>query len=140
VTTGTVVVLPSEDSRYASVRGQLLNAGFAALSLTPSPGPALTEAARTCAAIRLAAPEPPLTIVAFAGSALLLPAIALAQRSAHRVVQEYVLVDPAIPPVSDGWPDAHVTVFSEADQRIARLRGWTIAPIGALADWQPARE
>jgi hypothetical protein len=53
-------------------------------------------------------------------------------------VQEYVLIDPAIPPVSEGWPDARVSVYSDDDQSMARLRGWRVESSGGLAGWEPA--
>jgi hypothetical protein len=96
--------------------------------------------ARTCAAITAVAPEPPLTLVAFGAAALLLPAVALAQRAAHRRVASYVLVDPDVPPVSDSWPDAPVTVFIDATAEaslLCRLRGWDIRPLDGLASWTP---
>ena len=81
----------------SGLRGRLLNATFPTLDVLSTDGPAATEAARICAAITADAPNPPLTIVAFGSSATLLPAIALAQRSAHRQVREYLLIEPALP-------------------------------------------
>lgn len=137
---GTVVVLPADDSRHASMRGRLLNGDFAVRGVAAVDGPSATEAARICAAINADPPEGPMTIVAFGEAALMLPAVALAQRAAHRRVREYVLVDPRIPAVSDGWPDAHVTVFSDDDQAEARLRGWAIAPMSSLSEWMPPED
>lgn len=137
---GTVVVLPSSEAQYSTMRGHLLNSAFAVRALVPVDGPPETEAARICGVIAADPPEQPLTIVAFGASALLVPAVALAQRSAHRLVRDYVLVDPTIPPVSDGWPDAHVTVFSDSDVGIARLRGWSVAPLSSLSSWRPAAD
>jgi hypothetical protein len=83
-----------------------------------------------CAAINLLDPQPPLVIVAEGAQALMLPAIALSQRAAHRRVSEYVLIDPDLPPVTDSWPDAPVTVVSSDESSDAsiqgRLRGWTV--------------
>jgi hypothetical protein len=98
--------------------------------ITPVPGPESALSARMCAAITLLDPSPPLTIVAEGDLALLLPAIALSQRSARRRVGEYVLVDPELPPVTDGWPDAPVAlVTNDVDgpaSRQGRLRGWRL--------------
>lgn len=100
--------------------------------ITPVPGPESALSARMCAAINLLDPRPPLVIVAEGALALLLPAIALSQRAAHRRVSEYVLIDPELPHVTDGWPDAPVTVLSSDESSDAsiqgRLRGWTVAP------------
>ena len=141
MTTGTVLVLPDFENRHPALRGALVNADDHAISITPAPGPAAALSARVCAAITAAAPPAPLTILAFGSSALLLPAIALAQRSAHRRVAEYLLVDPEVPPVTDGWPDAPVTAFLSADQDEtggrARLHGWNVRPITSLEGWTP---
>jgi hypothetical protein len=120
VTAGTVLVL-------ADVR--------------PVDGPESALAARVCAAINLLDPEPPLAIVAEGEEALLLPAIALSQRSAHRRVSGYLLIEPVLPTVTDTWPDAPVTVASDDPSCDAsmqgRLRGWTVVMRGAVVDWPP---
>ena len=103
--------------------------------ITPVPGPETALSARMCAAINLLDPRPPLVIVAEGALALLLPAVALSQRAAHRRVGEYVLIDPELPPVTDSWPDAPVTVVSSDEASDAslqgRLRGWTVVPKAA---------
>ena len=98
--------------------------------ITPVPGPDSALTARICAAINELDPLPPLVIVAEGDEALLLPAIALSQRSTRRRVGEYVLIDPVLPAVSDTWPDAPVTVVSDDAEgfasRQASLRGWRV--------------
>ena len=140
MTSGTVVVLPSSEGQYSSMRGEFLNGSFTVGDVVVADGPPETEAARICAAISAEPRDQPLTIVAFGRSALHLPSVALAQRAAHRRVREYLLVDPQTPAVTDGWPDAHVSVFSDGDQTQARLRGWSISPLSTLRDWIPAPE
>jgi hypothetical protein len=107
-------------------------------SITPVPGPESAFSARICAAINVLDPQPPLVIVAEGGLALLLPAIALSQRSARRRVSEYVLIDADLPPVTDGWPDAPVTVVTDDPQgaaaRQGSLRGWRVLGHGQWAD------
>ena len=107
------------------------------------PGPDSALSARTCAAITLLDPRPPLVIVAEGALALMLPAIALSQRSVHRRVSEYVLIEPELPPVTDGWPDAPVTlVTDDAASTAARqgsLRGWRLLTHAEYAA-QPADE
>ncbi len=137
---GTVVVLPAADPGRLSVIDRLQRSGYAVRVLNRSEGPAATDAARICAELNADPPHPPLSIVAFGSAARLLPAVALAQRSAHRAVREYLLVDPELPPVSDGWPDAHVTVFSDGDQNQARLRGWTLEPMDGIDRWSPLED
>ena len=94
----------------------------------PVPGPDAALSARMCAAISRLAPAPPLTLVAHGPLARLLPAVALSQRSSHRAVERYVLVEPELPPVTDSWPDAPVTLVSEDDWLVmqGRLRGWEV--------------
>lgn len=130
-------MLPSNERQYSSMRGRFLNGSFTVRNVVAADGPPETEAARICAAIAAEPCDQPLTIVAFGRSAVHLPSIALAQRAAHRRVHEYLLIDPHAPAVTDGWPDAHVSVFSDGDQTQARLRGWSIAPLSALSDWIP---
>jgi len=109
--------------------------------IDPVDGPDAALAARMCAAINLRRPEPPLAIVAHGALALLLPAIALAQRSSHRRTLGYLLIDPELPPVTDTWPDAPVTVASDdaaSDASVqGRLRGWTVITTAGLGDWLP---
>ena len=96
--------------------------------IAPVPGPESTMSARLCAAINAMNPEPPLVIVAEGALARLLPAIALSQRSSHRRVTEYVLIEPELPAVTDTWPDATVTLVSDDDWLAmqGRLRGWDV--------------
>jgi hypothetical protein len=82
-----------------------------------------------------------LTIVAFGTAALQLPHVAIAQRSMHRRIGEYLLVRPNLPVVTDSWPDAPVTVYCDtSDETLiqARLRGWAVHPVEQLPDWRPA--
>jgi len=140
VASGTVVVLPTSDDRHLASLAHLTDSGLGVRLIDHSDGPDATRAARICANLNASPPDPPLIVVAVGGSARLLPAIALGQRAAHRLVRDYLLIEPELPPVSDGWPDAHVSVFSDADQRQARLRGWTVEPLAALVDWVPTGE
>jgi hypothetical protein len=98
--------------------------------IDPAPGPDAALSARMCAAINLMSPAPPLVVVAHGSLAMLLPAIALSQRTAHRRVGAYVLIDPDLPPVTDSWPDAPVTVVTDDTSGAAslqgRLRGWQV--------------
>lgn len=108
----------------------------------PVDGPEAALAARLCAAITALDPTAPLVIVVAGALARVLPAIALAQRSSHRRVAEYVLLDPVLPPVTDGWPDAPVTVVVDdetADASVqGRLRGWTVLTSSGFSAWVPA--
>ena len=132
---GTVVVLAAGAARRDDVMDALEAADSATCLAIPLSGPGATLGSRTCAAISALRPAPPLTIVAFGSDALLLPAVALAQRAAHRRVSGYLLVEPALPPGSDTWPDAPVTVLDDAPDPQVRLRGWTPVPLSTAAEW-----
>lgn len=96
-------------------------------------------ASSTCAAINEVAPASPVVIVAVGRAALTLPAVARSQRAMHRLVLEYVLLDPDLPPVSDTWPDARVTVACDVDSEAslqARLRGWDVLSVEDLGHAQ----
>ena len=105
----------------------------------PAPGPPEALATRLCAAIGMLDPEPPLLIVADRDLALMLPAVALAQRSAHRRVVGYLLVEPELPAVTDTWPDAPVTIAAADPEGWlavqARLRGWDLITPADVPDW-----
>ena len=76
-------------------------------------------------------------VARFSGLAALLPSIALSQRSSHRTVEAYVLVDPDLPPVTDSWPDAPVVMVSDDEWLLtqARLRGWDLVERADLPAW-----
>lgn len=140
---GTVVVLPADEPEHVSLRGRMLNGGFAAVAASAVDGPPEAIDARLCLDVNLLSPNPPLTFVAFGRSALSLPALALSQRAFHRRVAYYVLVDPMIPAVTDVWPDAPVSVYlgdgatADHSRREAELRAWTVRPVSALETWNP---
>jgi hypothetical protein len=94
------------------------------LVATSAPSPI---AVRICADIHRLNPTDPVVIVTSGAIAQLLPSIAFAQRTAHRNVAGYVLVDPIFPNQAPDWPDAPVLVLghSPINERDARLRGWT---------------
>lgn len=137
--TRTVLVLADEAA--ARLEDPPLS-GLHPLLVRPVDGPESAFTARLCAAITRLDPSPPLVIVTAGPLARALPAVALAQRSAHRRVAEYVLLDPELPPVTDGWPDAPVTVVVDDESADAsvqgRLRGWTVLTTAAFRTWAPA--
>jgi hypothetical protein len=114
-------------------------AGASLWVVEPAEGPDSSLAARVCAAINERGPEPPLAVIAGGSGALLLPAVARAQRSTHRLVIDYLLIEPELPSVTDSWPDAPVTVVS-SDQWVttqAQLRGWDLLDADRLSEWSP---
>lgn len=139
----TVILLPGGDP-VARARLHLLvdppDRSWQVLEVPAAGSPAANRSAHACAAIAAAAPAAPLVVAAAGDAALLLPAVARAQLAAHRRVEEYLLVRPDLPPVTDSWPDAPVTVVvDDAADLVAatvRLRGWTLL-VGA-DPWRPA--
>jgi hypothetical protein len=89
-----------------------------------------------CAAIHRKAPPAPLVIVTHGALLDLLPSIALAQRTAHRAVAGYILIDPVIGAPLPDWPDAPVLTISsnEQVQREARLRNWRVSDASNISD------
>ena len=136
----TLLVLPSEDPGQESVLDRFLDRGVPATVVIAEPG-AGSASARICSAINEMKPTAPLTVIAFGESALALPAVALSQRTAHRLVAEYVLIDPALPAVTESWPDARVMVVTDdADCQASlqgRLRGWTVIGHAEFDQWSP---
>ncbi|MFI0448158.1 hypothetical protein [Actinomadura sp. 6N118] len=104
--------------------------------------------ARASLIIAATAPTSPLVLIAYGAAGPLLPAVALAQRAAHRKVGGYVFIDAELPrpqrehdhedppaPVPADWPDAPCgylrTNGAEPDEhrqamREATLRGWPV--------------
>jgi len=100
----------------------------------------IADQSAVCSLINEFDPTPPLIIVAAERAALALPAVARSQRTMHRLVLEYLLLDPELPPVSDTWPDARVTVVCDVDSEAslqARLRGWDVLRWEDLDAWSP---
>lgn len=113
--------------------------------------------ARASLVIAAAGPTAPLVLVGQGTAGPLLPAIAAAQRAAHRAVGGYVFVDAELParripatghghghgpadavPVSADWPEAPCGYLSTAGDRIpqirqARLRGWRVTTLATKA-------
>lgn len=134
-----ILLLADEESR---------GDGLARAFVTQHPSTALVQpehgstdlSVRTCAAITALAPSPPLVVVAEGPMARTLPAVARSQAAHHRRVVEYVLLEPDLPPVSDAWPDARVTVVCGVDSEAslqARLRGWDVLRPEDLESWSP---
>lgn len=136
----TILLLVDDDPRHADLQEAFLVRHPGAITIAPVPGDA-DVATRTCAAINGATPVPPLVIAATGAAALTLPAVARSQAAQHRRTEEYVLLDPDLPAVTDTWPDARVTVVCDADSDAsiqARLRGWDLLELEEVHHWQPS--
>lgn len=148
-----VVLLPDTTWDQAPLAAEVVGHGVDAfvpvLSEIPDDLPPPLADARRVAMIAMwlndhAVPAP-IVLVAHGDCARLLPALSLAQRSAHRLVTGYVILDPpATPAPSLEWPDAPVwwVATATAPQPVidgalsARLRGFhvmtEVAPVTAV--------
>lgn len=134
-----ILLLPGEGSPADGLADAFVAQHPDTAVVRPEPG-STDLAVRTCAAITALAPSPPLVVVAAGAMARTLPAVARSQAAHHRRVIEYVLLDPELPPVSDAWPDARVTVVCGVDSEAslqARLRGWDVLRPEDLPSWSP---
>lgn len=126
----SVVVLPSGHWPERTVIVAALRASGAEVVDVDLPSAAAAPlSVRACAAILAARPAVPMLVVAHGDGAGLLPAVALAQRTAHRAIDGYVLIEPDADPSAQDWPDAPVLVIAgEGDPALhrARLRGWDL--------------
>lgn len=97
-----------------------------AIHLFIAPSAPAPLAVRICADIHRIDPPDPIVFVTRGPFAEVLPSIAFAQRTAHRTVAGYVLIDPVFPSPSADWPDAPILVLGSTPlaERDARLRGW----------------
>lgn len=143
----TVVLLPDvlwpERDALAS---ELVGAGVpVALPADPEVDDPVRWVASVCRDLLVAPPAPPLLVVAHGWAGAQVPAVAFAQRAAHRAIHGYVLVDAEFPkPQAMGgseWPDAPVTyvlhqsgAVAEDRSLQARLRGWEVRAAGADID------
>lgn len=134
-----ILLLVGAESRTDGLAGAFVTQHPSTVVVRPEPG-STDPAVRTCAAITDLAPSPPLVVVSEGAMARTLPAVARSQTAHHRRVVEYVLLDPELPPVSDTWPDARVTVVCGVDSEAslqARLRGWDVLRPEDLPSWSP---
>jgi hypothetical protein len=151
VTHAKVVILPFRCPDPTAVQAELVGLGVSSfvpeVAQIPEELPEPIADARRVALTALwlnavAVPEP-LVVVAYGADARLLPAFALAQRSAHRSVVGYVIVDGDAPAPATDWPDAPVwwalTDDAPADlvdkSLTARLRGFEVlegTPVAAI--------
>lgn len=134
-----MMLLPAEESPADGLVDEFVARHPETVVVQPEAG--VTDlAVRTCAAITALQPSPPLVIIAAGSMTRTLPAVARSQAAHHRRVVEYVLLDPELPPVSDAWPDARVTVVCGVDSEAslqARLRGWDVLRPEDLPSWSP---
>ncbi|MSO27075.1 MAG: hypothetical protein EXQ60_03305 [Candidatus Nanopelagicales bacterium] len=125
---GTIIILPGGAAEFRStLMRAIANLGGFAFSIDIPPVSAAPMSVLICAQLHEHDPLGPLVVLAPASSVDFLPAVALAQRTAHRRVAAYYLIDPLTDPTGPEWPDAPVYVTqqnSEAASKLPELRGW----------------
>jgi hypothetical protein len=114
------IMVLTKDASQSPVQGSDIT------MITVPAASAVPITAQICAEIHERNPQQPIVFVAEGDLAELLPNIAFAQRTAHRSVAGYVLIEPTLGPPALDWPDAPVLVLgaNDADERVALLRGW----------------
>jgi len=143
-----VVILPFNCPAPADLHAELVGRGISSyvpnVDEIPADLPTAVADARRVAlsALWLNQHEVPgqIIIVAFGDDARLLPALSLSQRSSHRLVSGYVIVDALAPAPASDWPDAPVTWVLTPDapsdvvekSLTARLRGFDVVENTAI--------
>ncbi|TDD71203.1 hypothetical protein [Actinomadura rubrisoli] len=155
MTPGSLILLHAPNTTAASwgdLPEMLRSYGLDVIAPDVPDGTGVRYVARVSLIITATDPVVPLVLAAHGAAGPLLPAIALAQRAAHRPVGGYVFIDADLPrparehdhgspedrvPVPADWPEApcgylrtQVDRSASADRdqtvREARLRGWPV--------------
>ena len=128
VSSGTIIILPGGAAEFrATLLREITDLGGFAFSIDIPPVSVAPMSVLICAQLHEHHPLGPLVVVAPASSVDFLPAVALAQRTAHRRVAAYYLIDPLNDPTGPEWPDAPVHLIqltSTTTSRLPELRGW----------------
>jgi hypothetical protein len=128
VSAGTIIILPGGAAEFsATLLREITDIGGFAFSIDIPPVSIAPMSVLICAQIHELDPLGPLVVVAPASSVDFLPAVALAQRTAHRRVAAYYLIDPLTDPTGPEWPDAPVYLTQltvTTASRLPELRGW----------------
>ncbi|WP_026402811.1 hypothetical protein [Actinomadura rifamycini] len=156
MTPGSLVLLHAPNTGSAAwgdLPETLRSYGLDVIAPDVAEGAGSRYVARASLIIAATAPATPLVLAAHGAAGPLLPAVALAQRAAHRAVGGYLFVDADLPrpahahdhdgggehvPSPPDWPDAPCAYLrTHADRsaspghdravREARLRGWPVA-------------
>lgn len=125
---GTIIILPGGAAEFRStLMREITDLGGFAFSIDIPPVSVAPMSVLICAQIHENDPLGPLVVVAPPSSVDFLPAVALAQRTAHRRVAAYYLIDPLTDPTGPEWPDAPVyltQLTGTTASRLPELRGW----------------
>ena len=132
MSSGTIIILPGGAAEFrATLLREITDLGGFAFSIDIPPVSVAPMSVLICAQLHELDPLGPLVLVAPASSVDFLPAVALAQRTAHRRVAAYYLIDPHTDPTGPEWPDAPVYLI--------QLTGTTISRLPELRGWQEIR-
>ena len=132
VSAGTIIILPGGAEEFRSnLMSEIFDLGGLAVLIDIPPVSIAPMSVLICAQLHELDPLGPLVLVAPASSVDFLPAVALAQRTAHRRVAAYYLIDPLTDPTGPEWPDAPVYLI--------QLTGTTISRLPELRGWQEIR-
>lgn len=146
----SVVVLPFHFPNAAALLAELVGRGISAY-LPEIPGIPADTPERIADARRVAytaiwlnqvSVAAPIVVVCHSEAARLLPALAFSQRSSHRLINGYVIIDGPTPAPAQEWPDAPVwwVLTPDADTELAekaltaRLRGFQVVETPTPAD------
>lgn len=128
MSTGSIIALPGGDFEFHLALGTAVKGlGGKIFAIDLPPVSVAPMSVLLCAHLHELDPPGPMVILAPASSIDYLPALALAQRTAHRRVAAYYLIDPQTDPTGPTWPDAPVYVAqqnSAATSKLPALRGW----------------
>ena len=132
VSSGTIIILPGGAAEFrATLLREITDLGGFAFSIDIPPVSVAPMSVLICAQLHELDPLGPLVVLAPTSSVDFLPAVALAQRTAHRRVAAYYLIDPLTDPTGPEWPDAPVYLI--------QLTGTTISRLPELRGWQEIR-
>ena len=132
MSSGTIIILPGGAAEFrATLLREITDLGGFAFSIDIPPVSVAPMSVLICAQLHELDPLGPLVLVAPASSVDFLPAGALAQRTAHRRVAAYYLIDPLTDPTGPEWPDTPVYLI--------QLTGTTISRLPELRGWQEIR-
>jgi hypothetical protein len=114
VSAGTIIILPGGAAEFRStLMREITDLGGFAFSIDIPPVSVAPMSVLICAQIHVHDPLGPLVVVA--------------QRTAHRRVAAYYLIDPLTDPTGPEWPDAPVyltQLTGTTASRLPELRGW----------------
>ncbi|MCX6423645.1 MAG: hypothetical protein NTV96_03540 [Actinobacteria bacterium] len=125
---GTIIILPGGAEEFRSnLMSEIFDLGGLAVLIDIPPVSAAPMSVLICAQLHELDPLGPLVVLAPASSVDFLPAVALAQRTAHRRVAAYYSIGPLNDPTGPEWPDAPVfftQLTGTTTSRLPELRGW----------------